>query len=621
MMNPSSSGNHRPSTSVVAVAVMVVAVGLSIYAPNALRAQSATITGTVTDEAGSPVQGASITATAYEVENTRGSEFTAASEADGSYRLDVPIPGAGVFVTLSVENPSGAEVEPRYFALEPDEAISQDWTLPGAALDEETAGREEDGDQQSDRSDEDRVPSGTLLAYLPFDGSATEEVRGLDAELVQRGSGQVETMEGRYGNAALFPGGSFILLPLDIDFDTHRQLTVTGWVYLDDRRYSDQSVNEDGGTIFDTGPASDGTPGLHLSNEVIRASAGRNRPTLYRDLPRGEWTHVAAAWDYDARTVRIHVGGADTLVASLDMDPADLAANGRSQSALDHPEDEEKEPRRYVFVGAQTSHGNRPLSYVGLDDFRIYAGTLSPEEVVAIRESETPAETGRIAAIPEEENEEERMAGGDDAGSDEEADGGGDAAGANDRGRLVDWRLSEDFELSEVSGSAGDQARRLADLETAPVTGVTIWEDNNRPCHVSVSSPGNSDEYARLDYPPCNRVPEMPTSVGDRYAVNALQVCHNRRSGRVKGLELGARRIELDQDAGEVVFREPNADTDANNNCNEWKEFVSCPGRRQVASGVFVHADQVRGLGGRVREEIVGLGLICREVVGVYEGS
>lgn len=618
MGNPSSRGNHRPSTTVLFVPVMVVAIGLSIYVPNALPAQSATITGSVTDGAGSPVQGASVTVTAYEVENTRGSEFTATSGADGNYRLDVPIPGAGVFVTLSVEGPTGAEAEPRYFALEPDETISQDWTLPGAAPDEETAGREEGGDQQSDRSDEDRVPSGTLLAYLPFDGSPTEEVRGLDAELIQIGSGQVETMEGRYGNAALFPGGSFILLPLDIDFDTHRQLTVTGWVYLDDRRYSDQSVNEDGGTILDTGPASDGTPGLHLSNEVIRASAGRNRPTLYRDLPRGEWTHVAAAWDYDARTVRIHVGGADTLVASLDMDPADLAANGRSQSALDHPEDEEKEPRRYVFVGAQTSHGNRPLSYVGLDDFRIYAGTLSPEEVVAIRESETPAETGRIAAVPEEEqDDDERMAGGDDAGSDEEADGGGDAAGANVRGRLVDWRLSEDFELSEVTGSAGDQARRLADLETAPVTGVTIWEDNNRPCYVSVSSPSSSDEEARLGYPPCNSFPEILTSIGDRYAVNALQVCQNRRNERVKGLELGARRIEVDQDAGEVVFREPNADTYAANNCNEWKEFVSCPGRRQVASGVFVHTNQVR----TTREEIVGLGLICREVVGVYEGS
>lgn len=102
----------------------------------------------------------------------------------------------------------------------------------------------------------------------------------------------------------------------------------------------------------------------------------------------GEWVHVAAVWDYGARTLRLHVGDVVGTWEDVDgMDTNALSANERSQRLLEHPTDAERDPERYVLIGASSLEGHGSLGWVGLDDLRVYSGALSPEAFAALRES------------------------------------------------------------------------------------------------------------------------------------------------------------------------------------------------------------------------------------------
>jgi len=379
------------------------------------------------------------------------------------------------------------------------------------------------------------------------------------------------------------------LLPLDIDPLTHPRLTVTGWVFLGEAWESSKT-----GTLLGVGSRGSGSPQLLLNTKrVLEARAGKGRAVFHEaPIPIGQWTHVAAVWDYRAQTLRLHVGEAERLWTDRVADPAVIAANERTQPLLEHPSDEERPPRRYALMGAGTLQGSYSLGPAGLDDLRIYAGALTPEEIAAIRESESgPADPSNHAiAPPPSDAEDEQLA-----------------------GEGVDWILSEDYVLSDVSGSWGDQPRQLVDLETVANWSVVITERRDVPCRVWILTDGR-DHEAHAGSDDCGGNPYDVPRLADGYAVTGLQVCQNRRNERIKGLRIAGRRIELDAETGEVVFREQDDSAEWLSNCgsNEWVNPVLCDGER-VASGVRVHFNRAGS-----RDAIVGLQLVCRDVVGVH---
>jgi len=126
------------------------------------------------------------------------------------------------------------------------------------------------------------------------------------------------------------------------------------------------------------------------------------------------------------------------------------------------------------------------------------------------------------------------------------------------------------------------------------------WDSGTRR---SASRCGDQDNYLHFT-----------VSLDEPYPLNALQVCRNSLNKRVKGVELQGRRIEIDEETGEIDFRERNAATEKGLGCHKWMEFVSC-GVGQLASGIHAHfASAPQG-----EHKLVGLRLICRDVVGVYE--
>jgi len=480
-----------------------------------------------------------------------------------------------------------------------------------------------------------------LLAYFPFDGSPDEAARNLPTLTNPRGESPA-TIAGRYGDAFNFDGGVAIAAPLDIDFDTHPQLSVSAWVMIRPDR------TESGGLILSPGTGATGAPKLGLVNEDIRAHGGRNRPRHDHELETDVWTHVAAAYDFDRQTIEIHVAGEKEVFTDLDMYPVDLAANDRSQQAIEHPHDPEQPERRYIVVGALTVDLTGALQGVAVDDLRVYSGLLTDAEVDDLRESQTPAPLGKTAPPyeppePEEPEEPEEPAGNedsdeepDDPGGTESATGTGhDDAGADDddrpTGTLVGLRLSDTYDVSGLTGDTAEQAETV-DLVTSPVTALRTGEKGGgkyMPCEVSLRSDGGYFDPEELHYNGCSRgrqftrtfgsyysVRLLTTAFNEDYALNALAICQNkRRNDRLKGLRAEAIRLEIDWDDNEFEFRNTDTREVTNNNCREWSGKATCPGEDQVASGVRVHFNE-RANG---TASITGMELICRTVEPVYE--
>lgn len=476
-----------------------------------------------------------------------------------------------------------------------------------------------------------------LLAYFPFDGGSVEETaRGIESAVVVTGEEEFDGFgivsdggdtprgsttgavdpDGRYGDALAFTEQSGrVLAPLDLDFSTHPRITVSLWVKVESAEAAER------GFLLSTGHGSDRTPGLRLVNGHVVAAAGGGQLHNYAgDLRVGEWNHVAAIWDAEARTVRIYTNGRGDQRAGVEtLDPEVIAADRRSQSELENPLRPAWLPTRHLVLGALGIGGSRELRGVSLDEVRIWSGALTEDEFREIMNAESPPPLGPVAPPPPPPQERETVAAAEEDDRFDppaEEDGGRDA---EDRGRLVDWTLSDDYQLSDISGDAGDRQRRVDFFPGEGVEGVEVFEGSigwseqaDRPCKLFVR--GNPISGFR-----CERAGGYPQShtvrLGSGYYLNTLQICRNRRSGRLKGLKVWGHRVEIDRNANEMSYGDPNADTRTLNNCNEWSDVVACE-RGSIASGAQAHFEDV---GTSNREQIVGVRLICREVVGVYE--
>jgi hypothetical protein len=476
-----------------------------------------------------------------------------------------------------------------------------------------------------------------LLAYFPFDGGSVEEAaRGIASGVVVEGEAAFDGFgvvsedegpsgattgeadpDGRYGDALAFTGESRrVLAPLDLDFGTHPRITVSLWVKVE----SDEAAER--GHLLSTGRGADRTPGLSLQNGHVVAAAGGGRLHNYAaELEVGAWNHVAAIWDSETRTVRVYTNGrGDERAGIEDLDPGTIAAHGRSQSELENPLRPEWLPTRHLVLGALGIQGFREARGVSLDEVRIWSGALSEAELAEIMNADSPPPLGPVAPPPPPPAERETVT----ETADDRWDTATDEETEEERGELVGWELSDDYELSGVSGSTGESTTRAEfsgpGTETAYATTMEVWERGNRPCMIVLGAQIRGERAATVGSgPPCDATESRrQLQVGMGAPITGIEVCQRRTNDRVKGLRATARRWDLT--ASELRFREEREEDDEAPNCNgNWQEAVSCPSGF-VASGAVAHWEN-QGRSGPTAppmDALVGVELICREMVGVY---
>lgn len=228
--------------------------------------------------------------------------------------------------------------------------------------------------------DKRAVGSGQLIAHFPLDDTPGNAVGEDGIELSPNGTAP-RVVEGRSGQAYSFKDNAVIAAPLDIDFETHPEITITAWIKLPAER------DKAGGYLV-SGGRGGASPGLLLSHHNLRAELGGARPVFYSEIPAETWTFVAGVWDWRSGTVRMHRGDASETKSARKVNMEALIRDADHQPQFPPPDDPEAEPRRHVFIGAHDMRGRSGLDGVAIDDVRIYAGLLDDERIAALSRSE-----------------------------------------------------------------------------------------------------------------------------------------------------------------------------------------------------------------------------------------
>jgi hypothetical protein len=215
------------------------------------------------------------------------------------------------------------------------------------------------------------------MLYVTFDGNgAPGEYYAKDtclAKVVKNtadGYPCIQYVEGHDGQAIQFGQYSALAVPLDIDPQSHPQLTITAWVKRDNTGAN--------GYIAGTGN-NKGIPYLLLRNGQLTAMAGdqwRVNVDGIKHLPIDEWTFVAGVWDHDAGTLRLRSGSSE---GKIDFGQPETVYEQKLWRHRD------TSLRRTVFIGAQDFSGfGWPTKTLQIDDVRIYGTALSDDELDAL---------------------------------------------------------------------------------------------------------------------------------------------------------------------------------------------------------------------------------------------
>lgn len=219
-----------------------------------------------------------------------------------------------------------------------------------------------------------------LHTYLQFDENAGDSAadasgNGYDATL-NHGAGW---SDGRFGRAVSLDGrNDYISLPEGIVEDLE-DFTISTWVYLDSQ--------QNWARIFDFGD--DRGRWMYLTpsngNAIEFATTtvyGYNQQTITgtAPLPTNQWVHVAVT--LSEKVGRLYVNG--ELVGSntgMDFPPAQIQST----------------PENWI---GRSHFASDPYLDGRIDDFRIYAGALTPEEVVGLINPSVPASPTDLTATP-----------------------------------------------------------------------------------------------------------------------------------------------------------------------------------------------------------------------------
>lgn len=220
------------------------------------------------------------------------------------------------------------------------------------------------------------APAGAQEVALPFDGSASPGA----IYLTDIGDGP-SFIEGRFGQAILFGRGAVVAVPFDIDARRHPRLTVSLWL----RAGADAATQAwlfgpgDGNNL----PFLQIVGGRHVAVAGRKADGSGGRLQSDTSLPVGEWVPVAAVWDYQRRTIRLHVGSEVKVFDDLTMD----VAGGQVRPPRPYVAPDARDPgdsQPWVFIGARNFRVGFPAWGYAIDDVQIFTRALDETEVAAL---------------------------------------------------------------------------------------------------------------------------------------------------------------------------------------------------------------------------------------------
>ncbi|WP_405231117.1 LamG-like jellyroll fold domain-containing protein [Lentisalinibacter salinarum] len=202
-------------------------------------------------------------------------------------------------------------------------------------------------------------PPGDLLAHFTFDGTlADASGNGFNGEALGKGDTvpQPSFVDGKYGQGIQLNGDWAVIAPLDLNPDQYPEVTVTGWVFLENE--------EARGALLGTG-SGDG-PNIRVNGDtafIVRPGGGRNQAN--NALRPGRWFFFAGTWDFDGGNLRLNW-------------------RARSQTQSFDPAEADP-PAQDTFIGALNDGLQRSARGLRLDDVRIYARRLAPEELAGLQ--------------------------------------------------------------------------------------------------------------------------------------------------------------------------------------------------------------------------------------------
>ncbi|MGE0644079.1 MAG: hypothetical protein AB7P24_10430 [Nitrospira sp.] len=159
------------------------------------------------------------------------------------------------------------------------------------------------------------------------------------------------------------------------------------------------------------------------------------------------------------------------------------------------------------------------------------------------------------------------------------------------------------------------------------VYGIASEEQRDQPCYVKVRSENINDSNRQQDLTKelCDGSPsskEISAGYGNlnydkRSFITGVRVCMNKQKDRIKGLQVKGRTISgvgtfdpiHPKDQIKPSDIAPLQPQDERSNCNDWKNWASCPDEHQIATGVILHFGP-----GKLPRSLIGVGLRCRTV-------
>lgn len=217
-----------------------------------------------------------------------------------------------------------------------------------------------------------------LLLHFPLDGSpAVQGGAAGDSRLYVLDAGPAPaTVPGKFGNALYFSGNAAIAMPFALDHAVYPQVTVTAWVKVDA-----QSTGER--TVFSAGNGN--VPKLSVYGDRANFVSARGSQMFDAAMPRDEWVFVAGVIDVAGARIATHQGDAHRVKEGVNV------GNLYGPSGYRNPEDPSVPFGPYVFIGSH-GFGQWRANKMAIDDVRVYATALTPEQVAAIRDAGAAAQ-------------------------------------------------------------------------------------------------------------------------------------------------------------------------------------------------------------------------------------
>lgn len=200
--------------------------------------------------------------------------------------------------------------------------------------------------------------AGEPLVHVTFDGRLSNDGSfPVQPRMVEVGGAPSadapQYVEGRFGQAIKFDGDRLLELPIDITEDIYPQVTVTGWVYIDDENGDSSGILVSNNSFLM----------LQLFGGQFWMKTGKQTDVRFNTVvvPRYRWVFFAGVWDSATNQATAYI---DQRVRSGDM-TLDTAG----------------EPDRSVWVGTHKVSSASILKGIRIDDLRIYPGALSAAQI------------------------------------------------------------------------------------------------------------------------------------------------------------------------------------------------------------------------------------------------